>query len=177
MCSILYLPKPDTTATSWEDSTLARATRRRLTASAAHQQSNLWRMSPGERASMTMPSPVLVRSRRSSPSYLYVNILTPMRPPLTCLGVSRHHPLLHVGFRIRSTRCPEQALPGDPSRHCRSVLWSSGVSRSFLSSPTTLTKTVRTLEPTSLALLLTAGGLSVSLVIDGRSLPVSASTV
>jgi hypothetical protein len=46
---------------------------------------------------------------------------------LTLPGVSRHRSLLHVGLCIRTPRRPEQALPGDPSRHCCTVVRSSSV--------------------------------------------------
>ena len=96
---------------------------------------------------------------------------------LTLIGVSCDGPLLHVGLRIRTPRRPEQALPGDASRHCRTVVWSSSVCEfNIYHTSSTHNKTVHTSEPTSSAPSHTAAGSCASSATDGRSSPVSAST-
>lgn len=175
--SISHLSQSTSTSTAWAASTSAKATSCRLTASAVHQRSKWWRMLSGGRVSMIMPSPVPARSRQSSLSSLYADTCMAMIPPLTSLGISRHRSVLHVGLCIWSSRRPEQALPGNPSRHCRPVLWTPSVSQPLLILPAPLTKIVHTLELTSSVLLRTAAGSSVNSDTDGRSSPVSASTV
>lgn len=51
---------------------------------------------------------------------------------LTSTGIACHHPLLHVGVRLRPSRCSKQALPRDTSCHCCTVLRSSSVCTSTL---------------------------------------------
>lgn len=96
---------------------------------------------------------------------------------LTITGVSRHRPLLHVGLRIRTPRRPEQALPGNPSRHCRTVVRSSSVCKpTRYHASSAYNKTVHTSEPTLSVPSHTAAGSCASSDTDGHSSPVSAST-
>ena len=148
------------------------------TLSVVHPPLKLWITLRGERVSTTMSSLALERSPRGNRSFPYVdNSSQQYLSCLTLAGVSRNRPLLHVGLRIRTPRRPEQALPGNPSRHCRTVVRSSSVCKpTRYHASSAYNKTVHTSEPTLSVPSHTAAGSCASSDTDGHSSPVSAST-